>query len=680
MFPLTGRYYKIAAIVFITICGIFVATLNADGQTKKTFNKTPQSKDTTFIPNGNGKDSIPELPSNEVAAQTETDSSELFIPLYKHGSMFMTGGQYYKKITKKDLLWEDYFGLYDVLANNLPAYPLYQGAYYLYNQLSMFGTGHRSFAFRFNNRPINDANFGAFNIDMFPTEFMESAEILLGSDAVIFSNNSTGALINIQEVRYNAATPYTKLWLSQAGATMITSDGIFSQNVLPNVNVTVGFRAITSKGDFDNQWVDSWNLRGIVRWNLSSLTNISLSETFYNHAMGTNGGVNPETSLNMYNPREADVLYDSFNDRLIRHDVNLTLSSYLAEDSTSAISLTGFFTYADYYQRVPGIVLETDSIMHNDVLSNQMGVTGKYEQEISDFLSLKVGGDLLFSVVDKALFNDEMKGLSLGGFGHIAFHPVNNLIISGGIRISSQLERFYNSLGGKIQYFYNPESSIFGDISFSQRVPSPAEGLNLRNENHFLILGGAKLKKNVSELEGSIFLRNVTNPITAETVTDADGNIINTVSVQKEALTATGLGLTFSSLLFDNLHYLLSGNLTFDNWATVAGFSNPRLNGRFKIYYRIALGRSEVRFGVDMNAVYQKSWLRFFPQHRQYTLIEDNPLSQFGGINIFAHAKLGNAYVKLNLRNILSNEYYFVAYYPKSNLYFNLTVNWAFLD
>ena len=137
---------------------------------------------------------------------------------------------------------------------------------------------------------MNEANFGTFNMDMFSTEFMESVEILVGSDAVIFSNNSSGALINLQEIRYNASTPYTKLWINQAGTSMISSDGVFSQNILPNFNFTVGIRAISSDGDFTNQWVDSWNLRGILRWNLSPKTNISLTENFYNHAAGTNGG------------------------------------------------------------------------------------------------------------------------------------------------------------------------------------------------------------------------------------------------------------------------------------------------------------------------------------------------------------------------------------------------------
>lgn len=680
MLPSDVRYYRMAAIVFITIGSFFVLSNNSTAQIKHTFKKETEKK----------KDITPNIANDSTAKIQDTthikseaiqnDTLPLYIPLAKHGSLFLTKSNFFKRISKEDLLWEDYFGLFDVLTNNLPSYPLYQGAYYLYNGLSMFGTGQRSCSFRFNNRPINEANFGTFNIDMYPTEFLENAEILIGSDAVIFSNNSTGALINLQEIRYNASTPYTKLWLNQAGTTMITSDGVFSQNIAPNFNATVGFRAITSKGDFANQWVDSWNLRGFLRWNLSPWTNISLSETFYNHAMGTNGGVDPNTMFDMYNPREAAVLYQHFNERLIRHDINLTLSSLLSEDTTTAISFTGFFTYADFYQNLPGILMEADTATNNNVPAHQTGISGKFEQEISNFLSLKVGGDLMYSFVDKGIYNDELNGLILGGFGYLAFHPIKKLLLSGGVRINSQLDRFYSSTGGKIQYYFKPGTSIFGDISFSQRIPSPVEGLSLKNENHFLILGGFNLNKNGTNFETNLYFRRVTNPITAEAVYDADDQIIDTRSLQKNALTSTGISVSFGSVIFSHLYYKIRENASFDNWRTTATFTSPRLNTDFTIFYKVDVGRSEVRFGFDVNGVYQKNWLRYFPQRRQYTQVTDNPLNQFNGINVFAHARLGNAYIKLNVRNILSSGYYFTAYYPKSNLFFNLAVNWAFLD
>ncbi len=680
MIPIESRYYTNAVIVIFTIGSIFVFSQTLLAQSKRSFESLKSKNKNTLPTPHNQSDSLRNAGTNAEPLAPEADSVDLFIPLFNHGSVFLTKGNYYKKITKKDILWEDYFGLFDILSNNLPSYPLSQGGYFLNDNLSIFGAGARSNSFRFNNRPINEANFGTFNINMFPTEFFESAEIMLGSDAVIFSNNSSGVFVNLQEIRYNVATPYTKLWLEEAGKTMLSSDGVFSQNIMPNVNMTLGFRAINSSGDFINQWVDSWNVRGLVRWNLNEKTNISLSDNFHNYATGTNGGINTELSTGIYNPRESFVLYDSLNERLFRHDLNLTFSSILSDDTSSAVSMTAFFTNADYEQRVPGTITESDTVTHNQLLSNQTGISGKYEQELSDFLSLKFGGDIIYSAVDKGLFNDEMNGLTLGTFAYTAIRPIDKINISGGVRINSQLDRVFSSLGGKLQYSFTPYSSFFADISFSERVPTPTEGLALNNEGHFLLLAGYNTKNKQNIFEATIFFRNIANQIIARSVTDKNAHIINTRSEQNGTMRASGAYISYASEIFKHLHYRIYANLALTNNGAETDFSNPRLNGKLKFYYQFIVGKSEMRLGMDISAVYQKSWFRYFPQHRQYTLIENNPLAQFNGFNIFAHAKLGNAYLKLNLRNITGNGYYFLAYYPKSSFYFNLSVNWAFLD
>lgn len=546
--------------------------------------------------------------------------------------------------------------------------------------MNILGSRHRTISFRFNNRPINDMQFGAYNIDMFPIDFLENTEVLIGSDAVIFSNNSSGALINFQEVSYNTATPYTKLRIYESGTTFIASDGVFSQNILKNVNFTFGFRKLNSSDEYQNQWTDAWNLRGLVRWNISNFTNISLSESFYNHAMGTNGGINTDLTENIFSPREAVPLYSDFNERVIRHDLTLTLSSILAEDSSSAFSMSAFITTADWYRRVPGIIFGSDSIQNDSYISNFFGITGKFEQELTKYVSLKFGGDIQISDIQESLFTEELSGLSMGGFGHVGFRPTQQLLFSGGIRINSQLERFYSSLGGKIEYFLQDNSSFFGDVSISQRIPSPAEGLNLKNENHFLLIAGINKNFFESGISTSLFYRTVKNPINGEIVYDADGNIINTSSVQGDVFTSAGFHINYNSSVFKNLFYRINGYLTFENWSESANFSEPGIYAGINVFYRISFGRSEVRFGFELNSIWQDSWLRYLPQKRQYTYTNQEGQFFYDGIKVFAHAKLGNAYLKLSIQNILDPGYYYTAFYPAPGMKINIGLNWAFLD
>ncbi|MFM7775042.1 MAG: hypothetical protein ACKO9V_09470, partial [Candidatus Kapaibacterium sp.] len=51
-----------------------------------------------------------------------------------------------------------------------------------------------------------------------------------------------------------------------------------------------------------------------------------------------------------------------------------------------------------------------------------------------------------------------------------------------------------------------------------------------------------------------------------------------------------------------------------------------------------------------------------------------------GGLDLFASAKLGNAWVKLRFQNILSNTFTTVSTFPVPVRNFSLSVAWSFFD
>jgi len=72
--------------------------------------------------------------------------------------------------------------------------------------------------------------------------------------------------------------------------------------------------------------------------------------------------------------------------------------------------------------------------------------------------------------------------------------------------------------------------------------------------------------------------------------------------------------------------------------------------------------------------------MRYLPQKRQYVLTNEEENLFFDGLKLYAHAKLGNAYFKVSVRNLIGTGYYFTAYYPAPGTIINLSLNWAFLD
>ena len=617
--------------------------------------------------------------------KTKHDSIITHVPLHKHGSYSLTSDNSFYRISKHSLLWKNYFGMYDVIQKTLPDYPMSLGGYYNYNQISLFGGTSRDNNFRYNNRPINDLPFGTFNLNQYPTEFLENAEVFIGSDAVIFSGNSSGALINFQEPRYNANKIYTKLWINETGSTFIASDGIFSQNIFPNTNFTFGFRKVNSKGEYENQAVDGWNLRGILRFNLSDYTNISISEIFYNHYTEMNGGINSLISQEIFNPVDGIVNYFNFSDRQIRHDMNVTFSSILTKDTSSAISFTLFSTFANWTRELEPKIsnIMNDSSAYLKFPANQYGVSGKYEQGIFKFASLSIGGDINYTFLEKNLFNDEFTGLHYAAFGHLIFKPDDQLAISGGIRLNSQLNKFYNSFGGKILYTPIKASdkiiSVFGDVSISQRIPTPVEGLGLKNENHLLVISGLEILNDVFDIKTSLWYRSIGNPIIYSTLSDSTFFVFNTISTQGNTIHSTGLNIDVTTPVQKNIILRFTSNFSIDN-SKDNKFSGIKSYTDIDCYYLIMAGKSELRLGLNVSGIYQTQWYNFIPQTRTY--IQSDAPSKFfyNGLNVYAHAKLGIAYFKINVINLLGSGYYYVANYPAIGRVINFSVNWPFLD
>ena len=238
-------------------------------------------------------DSIPKVDS--LAAEKQ-DTLYFNKPLKAHGSSFLIPYKHYNKINKTDFAFENYQTSSELIQNKLFSLPLSLGNIGKFNSLAINGAYSQQISSCYNNRPMFDVFDKKYNLEQFPAEFFENIEILTGTDAVSFSDNSSAAMLNFQEIIYNTNTPFTKLWFAQADYDFIGADGIFSQNIAKDLNFTFGFRSLFSSGRYDNNWLESWNTRGLLRYNISDLSSISIVYNFVNMGNGTNGGMKSDTS------------------------------------------------------------------------------------------------------------------------------------------------------------------------------------------------------------------------------------------------------------------------------------------------------------------------------------------------------------------------------------------------
>lgn len=639
------------------------------------------------------------------------DSIKLFEPLKIHGSISNNKIEPYFIISKDSILFSDYTSLSDIFSEKLMIYPLHLGNYSNLNSFSILGGLPNSLSFRYNGRIIGDFQYPLFNFETFPVENFENIEIFTGSDAIIFSENSAAALINFQEKVYNTKKPYTKIWFSQAAYDFLASDGIFSQNFMPNVNFTFGFRRMSVKGRFENTWMDSWNLRGGIRWNINEKTNLSLVDIFTNHGQGTNGGIDKTLSQDIFDELTARPKYDQLNERVFKHDLTLTLTTILngnhrvdtaeknfneeiSKDISSnqfknsdIINSTLYFSHSEWNQKRQEELFrnENDSIVFTKNNSFLIGLNTSLDLSLISWLSIKTGAEISYLKIYKGIYFSSLDNLKWSAYGFFRTEPLSDKItISGGIRTGVNYNYYFFNAGTKLIYKFEKNTDLFFDFSKFDRSPSPSEGFHLSKETGILVFGSFKRKTELFDITSDIFYRNIQSPIISK-LNYKDEVIQDLVFSNEKNLKSYGLGLSLKFSIIKNLQtkikiiaqkYFLN-----DNQTDIL----PIIFPTFDTYYEITRGRSYVRLGLNAAVIPGNKGMAFNPLLRSYVF--NNNLAEteqelspifFNGINIYGSARLGTVYVNISLQNIISTDYYFIKYYPMYDRNLRISLHWAF--
>jgi hypothetical protein len=622
------------------------------------------------------------IPTRDTASGGITkDTSKPSKPLRTHGSLFQLPYPT-RTITKQQLQFLNFTGLHDIFSQKLTdVFPLHLGSYGQVNGLSVFGSGLRDIALEFNGRSLNERVYGAVNIEEYPPEMAEQLEILTGADAVIFSDNSSGMLINIQERVFNTKSPYTHLWYSQGGYDYIASDGILSQNIAKNWNATIGYRRQSATSRFANTDLDLWNIRANLRWSPNDRTSFTLSELFTHRRTGVNGGID-STSPSIGNELLAVPLYAELNERVYRHEVTLSGTSLLAADTTSSIAGSLYYTNAVWQKNRPRemAVNPSDTFSLVESSSVRIGATMRYEQKLFALSTLRFGGAAEYQSAEQTVYNEPLKSSAIAGYSHLYQPITDNIILKGGARLAVQNGVFIPSFGAAITFQSTERLKFKLDLSQNSRMPGLSEGLGLKSEKHFLTLAGMDYQHDSLIIGISGFARVVTSPIIAEAVRDSVGFILTTRSSNAESRQVYGIT---TSVSYSYKSISASGFLQLYQSSQV-----PLSDGRFPLFYAgisaqymYSVGQSVMFGGLSVKFIGAHSTDQFMPQTWSSIAARTEPsLASFNGIDAFVALRLGNAFVRATFVNLLSQTYYYVSIYPQLDRNLRLSVSWSFFD
>lgn len=603
-------------------------------------------------------------------------SSYSVLPLVSHGEIHSYNANI--NINKKDKLWQNYYNLSDLIKHKFPLLNMDLGQHGEHIHLPFFGALRNQNSVSYNGTELSFPYFQPFNYNLFSPDNYQTLQVFTGSDAVIFGNNSSGMMLNIQETIYNTRKPYTKLAYQQSNGDYISGDVTFAQNLSETMNFSAGVRSQSAKNSYRNNYFDYWNLRFSLRWNPDSLTSISLSNNYFQNKQERNGGVSP-------------ILSEDVFDFISNIPV---LSEYQQEENINLLSLSAT-RQTDSDKLYANILFSNNNVYQSRDTSNSSYEANRFNywfisantgySKTYSTLRYDIGGDARLSQVKHNKYIENKNLASLFAFAKLSYFFTDNAFLSAGSRLALIDGNMYSNFGASLNLTSLLNSKL--DLSYSETLLNHFIALPEKKESNILAYYSLSKEFDNLEIYANAFYR--------------DSRNINLYSVdnEKDVLSAKPLviGILSTYGLSFKMDFKVSQRINLQLWnisqmAQSEGETMdflPKAYGGVDISYRQEIGRSELLAGLSASfkLATDKS-LAFLPltqlngNYINNFIISNasNPMS-YDGVNAYIILRLGSAaFVRLTLNNLLDSKYYYISHYPIPTRSINLSVFWEFFD
>ena len=590
---------------------------------------------------------------------------------------------YDKNITAADIVFINYYSLVDIISNKSLVYSLSTGVHGNSEAVSFLGASPFANKLSLSGTPLINLLYGAANFNAFSPEFSTNIELLYGVNAAVRSGAS-GIAVNMQTPIYNTSKPYTSIWFNQGDNNHIGVDGVFSQNFLPNWNLTAGFRSMFSDGSYTNSNIKSWNARLSIRNNISDYSNISLNYNFVNYYSGDFGGVDFKLyNSNSNTPSLVQSNFSSLFSRQYRNNLALNFA-HTSKDSILNFVASLYFINEENNISWKGEpeLLKIDTSGINTTSAQQVGINTILNYLFTQNFCLDIGAGVGYTNLPETILSSKMASQNAHIF--IILNRLHNVLTYQiGGRYESIMTKNIFSFGGKLSLNINNINLVSIDLSSSKTTPLNI--FNYRSERHILGIISYKniLYKNTPEdiiltskfnYELNFFYRNIKDPI----LLDFESNKIKSFTPVLDIIpdkNIFGLAALFSFNIFQNINIETKIQSSYDRNLDVL----PITYLAFKTSYIYTKNASNFIIGTELATHINKFSLYYNPIFKSYSQSDLKNEFNFNGASIFVSAKLGNAFIRATISNLLGLNYSHLAYYPFQTREFSLSLNWVLL-
>ncbi len=582
-------------------------------------------------------------------------------------------------VTKSQLVLSDNVGLFDLLKTSSENLGFGIGNLGSFNPFLEYGM----FSFpsvKINGSDLSIPQLGISSFEFIPILTFEKIEIFEGLEAIVSTHNSSGLMFNFTSRRFNTKLPYTQIWIGQAGYGYLGSSAVFSQNLSSNTNFLFSYQRFWSAGRYANSNSDKWNVLFGFRWNPLPNLNFNVENRYTNWGNGLWGGVNDTLSVDLFDNTLAEVNFRKLDRRIFQNDLITTYSLILNTDTTFLLDGNFSFTYSEMETESDTTVFVDTWKGFSKSAGKVFGMLNRLTVRRNQFKAV-LGLDFRSSSTQSWQFGFGDKSFVPAIFGLFYFDFLKNTQIAFGSRIWRDNEGLKFSSGSRISQKLTPEIISYVELSDFPRIANYSNAKSFSPEQDLLARIGINslgYKKINFSLSG--YYHYVKNKIQFESVKDSAGIVLEVAPTQKSEYRAMGLKLStnywlpfgFSGETVAYINYFFSANGKLE-YAPNFIFSHT-------IKYRYQRGNSVLDLGVNLEVLSPFSGMYYVPQQNVFVPYRKRTEWQTNGINLFASAKLGNAYVNLSFRNALGLNFYYVPIYPEYDRDFRISVFWSFFD
>lgn len=616
----------------------------------------------------------------------EKDSISTVTPIPEVGAV-EPFGKAERYITHTDITWHEYRSLYDILASQHGIFVRDIASPGQQNQIFFKGVSDRNISIMVDGIPYNDYFTGTFNLWLVPVEAIQRIEYIPGTGSIFYDGKSAGATINIMTMNYNNNRALTQLRYSQGVSGYVHTDAFFAQNILRDLNLTLGLshygygsnkESQGYRGRFRNSNNDSWIFRTKLRYNITDWFNLSFFYLYNKTWTGLHGGVDIVHSPSIFNGLEAIVQNTDSYEKQSNSQRHLTAAYYPFPDSTILATLS-FYSF--------------DRLREYRDEENRNGANGILKAmnypSFTNGIKFQLKGNFGFNNVTYYTHYTEVKKqhkVTVGLKDELQFRSFfsltpfftaasasGNTNVNAGMLTELSLMSTLILFGGFSENMMNdhPDSP---DVFLPQEEIGYPESFSTKEIGAKFILG----ERFTSKI--SFQQINVTHPVIFDTIQISNPSLFALKDTYTYNTISASAHFTIGKFHVEGTGNYFNQPALVRNGVNIKLYPDITLDGSFYFHGLLANGNLDLKVGVKG---------RYFSEQTGMTLYNETGIwlpssllryGPSGTVDFFAIGKIGNAYVHLIWENLTNNEYLLAPVYPmyERNIRFGLT--WEFLD